>query len=502
MRTEGNILLSDLMNGMPYLTKGALNGIRIRAITADSKQVREGDLFIAIRGTKHDGHHFLEEAIHRGAVAVIIERPYSHPTVKVLQVSDSKKCLSHLAAVWYQFPSKKLRVIGITGTNGKTTISYLLEQLLQKEKIGVIGTISYRVGTRVIPSTQTTPSALELQGLLAEMAKNQLGFAVLEVSSHALDQSRVADVEFQIGIFTNLSQDHLDYHETMQAYGSCKLKLFQQLSRSSYAIVNSDDPFTPEIVRSTEAKIIRYGFSQQADVRAESFSMGCKEGKEGMEMRIHTPKGPVSMWTPLMGRHNVYNLLAAFCAGIVLEKSVTEITKALEQLGGVPGRLEKFESSLGFRVFVDYAHTPDGLRQVLSTLREITSGRLWVVFGCGGDRDRTKRSQMGEVAVQLADEILLTSDNPRNEDPNGIIQEVMEGVRSLEKKAIEKVKVVVDRASAIQWAVFSAQSGDTVLLAGKGHESYQIFKNVTIPFDDRQQTRHWITQREAHDTNT
>lgn len=500
------MLLSQLMNGIPYLTKGNLDGIGIHSITSDSKQVREGDLFVAVKGARHDGHHYLEEAIHRGAVVVVVERPYTHPAARVLQVSDSKRILSRLAAAYYRLPSKEVKVVGVTGTNGKTTITYLLEQMFKEDGIGVLGTINYRVGDRVVPATQTTPGALEVQAFLREMAGAGCRYAALEVSSHALDQCRVADVDFQVAIFTNLSQDHLDYHQTMEAYAEAKLKLFTHLSPSHWAIVNREDPLSQEIMIQTKARLLTYGFGQNADVRAEAMLFESNQIKIDVTYPVNTGirngvRNTIMIQSSLIGKHNVYNILASFAAGLVLNHPPTQIKQRLERLRCVPGRLEavRIEGTepVKFNVFVDYAHTPDGLRQVLTTLKEMTPGKLLVVFGCGGDRDRGKRPQMGRIAAQLADEVFITSDNPRSENPEAIIQNILEGIHPLGEKKAPRVKVEADRSLAIQEAIFSAGAGDTVLLAGKGHENYQIFKDITVPFDDRDQARRWMMEREA-----
>lgn len=503
---KNEISLSGLMKGIPYATKGNLDGIQIRSVTSDSKQVREGDLFIAIKGVKQDGHHYLEEAIHRGAVAVVVERSYSHPAARVLQVSDSKRILSRLAAAYYQFPSKEMKVVGVTGTNGKTTITYLLEQVFQEEGIGILGTINYRVGNRVVPAAQTTPGALEVQAFLRKMVDAGCRYAAVEVSSHALDQCRVADVDFQAAIFTNLSQDHLDYHQTMEAYAEAKLKLFTQLRPAHWAIVNEEDPFSKEIMIQTKAQLLTYGFGQNADVHAEAMSFESNQIKIDVAYPVNAGardgmRNKITIQSPLIGRHNAYNILASFAAGLVLNRPPAQIKQRLERLQCVPGRMEAVSieemESAKFNVFVDYAHTPDGLNQVLTTLREITPGRLLVVFGCGGDRDRGKRPQMGRIAAQLADEVFITSDNPRSENPETIIQDILEGIRPLGEKKMSRVKIEADRAAAVREAIFSAGAGDTVLLAGKGHENYQIFKDVMVPFDDRDQARRWMMEKEA-----
>jgi UDP-N-acetylmuramoyl-L-alanyl-D-glutamate--2,6-diaminopimelate ligase len=424
----------------------------------------------------------------------------------VLQVSDSKKILSRLAAAYYQFPSKEMKVVGVTGTNGKTTITYLLEQVFQEKGMGILGTINYRVGDRVVPATQTTPGALEVQAFLREMVDAGCRYAAVEVSSHALDQCRVADVDFQVAIFTNLSQDHLDYHQTMEAYAEAKLKLFTQLRSSSWAIVNVEDPLSQEIMIQTKARLLTYGFGQDADVRAEAMLFGTHPIKMDVTYPVNVGvrngmRNKITIQPLLIGRHNVYNILASFAASLVLNRPPAQIKQCLERLRCVPGRLEAVgieEMELAkFNVFVDYAHTPDGLSQVLTTLREITPGRLLVVFGCGGDRDRGKRPEMGRIAAQLADEVFITSDNPRSEDPKTIIQDMIEGIRPLGEKKMSGIKIEADRSAAIREAIFSAGAGDTVLLAGKGHENYQIFKDVTVPFDDRDQARRWMTEKEA-----
>lgn len=496
-----SIFLSQLVKGMAYTLKGNLNGLRIRRITSDSKQIRVGDLFVAIKGAGQDGHHYLEEAIHRGAVAVVVERPYHHPAARVLQVSDSKSALSHLASVYHHSPSERMNVIGVTGTNGKTTVTYLLEELFKEDGIGVIGTVSYRVGTRTVPADRTTPGAFQMHSLLKEMAEGKCRFSALEVSSHALVQSRVADVKFKAAIFTNLSQEHLDYHRTMRDYGEAKLKLFRNLESESWALFNSDDPFSYRIPEATKAGCLSFGFGAGADVRAEAISFEPDRMKVELSFpadlrRKESGRERITLVSPLIGRFNAYNLLAAFASGLVFNRPPEQIKKRLQRLKLVPGRLEAVGTG-GIQVFVDYAHTPDSLEQVLLTVKQITKGRLLLVFGCGGDRDRGKRAQMGRVAAQFADEIFITTDNPRSEDTRAIAQDILEGIGPFSKKRRSGVRVELDRSEAIKGAILSAADQDTVLLAGKGHENYQIFKDVTIPFSDREEARRWITERET-----
>ena len=457
----------------------------VAGITYDSRRVTPGMVFVAVPGQNTDGHDFIPNAIERGASAIICERNgfVSQRATKV-KVADARAALAQAAAVYYQHPSAKLKVIGVTGTNGKTTVAFMVKEILEAAgiKTGLLGTIRYEIGERVIPAQRTTPEALEIQQMMAQMLRAGCGACVMEVSSHALDQKRVCGIDFDLGIFTNLTQDHLDYHGTMADYYTAKKKLFSLLGASAKpggAVINIDDAFGERLARETRAEVqLTYGLGEAATLRATQIQLG----RDATRLKIETPEQKFSCQLPLIGRHNVYNALAAVGAALVLKVPVTAIKSALSELRPVPGRLENIAAGQPFGVYVDYAHTDDALRNVLHTLREITSGRLLLAFGCGGSRDTGKRAKMGRVAADLADLTLITSDNPRKESPAEIAAEIAAGFCSVRP---EGCRIELDRRRAIDELIRQAQPGDLVLIAGKGHETYQEFEDTVVPFDDR-----------------
>ena len=472
--------LETLLEGLePQLNRRDLL-LPVAGIACDSKQVKPGDLFIAVKGTVSDGALYIPEAIRRGAKVIVTEKdfPSDGSVVKVI-VADSRKALAKIALRFYENPSDQLRVIGITGTNGKTTVAYLIEACLRQARygVGIIGTISHRVGERVLPAQNTTPGILEVQSLLSQMVHTHSDYAVMEVSSHALEQGRVEGIRFSAAVFTNLAQDHLDYHKTQEAYFEAKRRLFESLDENATAVLNADSDVYEKIVPVTCAKRLSYGLRNSADISATSLKMT----SGGLRFHVTTPAGSAEISSDLIGTHNVYNILAAIGVGLSQGLSLSILQKGIESLKGVPGRLEKIEAGQSFEVYVDFAHTEEALREVLTSLRKLTHGRLLLVFGCGGSRDRSKRPRMAEVAAKLADRIIVTSDNPRSEDPRAILQEIEAGFSPFKEYSLEE-----DRIRAIETALFSAEAGDTVLIAGKGHETYQIFKDRTVPFDDRQ----------------
>ncbi|MFN7171000.1 MAG: UDP-N-acetylmuramoyl-L-alanyl-D-glutamate--2,6-diaminopimelate ligase, partial [Candidatus Omnitrophota bacterium] len=394
-------------------------------------------------------------------------------------VKDTRHILAKLAANFYKHPSTKLKVIGVTGTNGKTTTTYLIESILKTAgfKTGLIGTINYRFGERVIPALNTTPGAVQLQELLFSMQREMIDYTVMEVSSHSLEQGRVDEIDFHAGIFTNLGMDHLDYHKTLENYFNAKAKLFTKLNSSSWAVVNIDDQWGKEMLIRTSAKTVTYGINKPADVEARRIHLHC----EGSQFLVNTPYGEIEIVTPLLGIHNIYNILASISLGIA-EKIPLEIIKSgIENISCVRGRLEPVDAGQPFKVFVDYAHTDSALKNVISSLKVLFRGRIIVVFGCGGDRCREKRPVMGKIASELADYVILTTDNPRSEEPEAIIRTIEKGFL----RGFDRYQVILDRYAAIKEALSMAGEDDVVLIAGKGHEPYQIFKNVTVPFDDR-----------------
>ncbi|MEK6698756.1 MAG: UDP-N-acetylmuramoyl-L-alanyl-D-glutamate--2,6-diaminopimelate ligase [Nitrospirota bacterium] len=474
-------------------------------VTNDSRKVKPGSLFVAVRGFHSDGHQFIPQALQQGAVAVVAEHGRVTQTASgapLITVPDSRAALARLAAAFFGNPSRKLKLIGITGTNGKTTTSYLVKSVIEAagSTAGLIGTIDYRVGSTIYPAPNTTPESLDLQRLLAEMAGLGAGYCVMEVSSHALALGRTDGAVFEAAAFTNLTQDHLDFHKDMDSYFQAKLLLFTALSQGKSAIVNSDDPRAQEIIRATRAQVITTGLSEKADIRPAGT---IAHGITGLSFGVKTPAGAVAVESPLVGRHNVYNILTAIGVGTALGFKGDVIARGIRNMKAVPGRMEKVEAGQAFGVVVDYAHTEDALARLLEAVREVTQGRVITVFGCGGDRDRTKRPKMGAAAVKGSDIVVVTSDNPRTEDPLAIIKEIeagMEGgfrterTESLLQSSGGKTpyRVIPDRREAIKAAVRIAGAGDVVVLAGKGHEDYQIIGENKHHFDDRETAREAI----------
>lgn len=471
--------LKDILKGIKF--KGTADAARldVPGITDDSRSVSAGYLFIAKKGYAQDGSRFISSAIKNGAKAVVAEEDFIAPqgVVKIL-VRDTRSALPVIADNFYGRPSAALKVIGITGTNGKTTITYLLESIIRAAgcEAGVIGTINYRIRNKVLPAKNTTPGPLELQALLADMVKGGTDFAVMEVSSHSLDQGRVDRLLFDAALFTNLTGDHLDYHKTMAGYFKAKKRLFEKLKKGGAAILNGDDKKVASLKRSLKNAVV-YGTKRNADVRAEDIKLSM----DGTSFTVRTRRGSFPITTRLIGMHNVSNILAATAAAIALKIPVPAIAKGVAGLAAVPGRLEAVDAGQPFKVFVDFAHTEDALFNVLSLLREVAQKRIVTVFGCGGNRDRTKRPRMGKVACTFSDHVIITSDNPRSEDPADIVAEIEKGVRG----AFSNYDIVVDRHAAIAKALEVAKTGDIVVIAGKGHETYQIIKDRTLAFDDR-----------------
>ncbi len=468
----------------PVSIEGSLDR-EVAGITYDSRRVTPGMIFVAIPGQQVDGHQFINTAIDRGASAIICtQNGFSSQRATKIKVTDAREALARAAAAYYQHPSTRLKVIGVTGTNGKTTVAFMVKDILEAAgiKTGLIGTVRYEIGERVIPAHRTTPEALEIQQMMAQMLRAGCAACVMEVSSHALDQKRVCGIDFDLGIFTNLTQDHLDYHGTMEDYYTAKKKLFTALHASvkpGSAVINIDDAFGQRLAKETKAEVqLTYGLGEAATLRATQIQLG----RDTTRLKIETPEQKFSCQLPLIGRHNVYNALAAVGAALVLKVPVPTIKSALNDMRPVPGRLESIAAGQPFGVYVDYAHTDDALRNVLLTLREITTGRLLLAFGCGGSRDTGKRAKMGRAAAELADFTLITSDNPRKESPAKIAAQIEEGFRSVHA---EGFRVELDRRRAIDELIRLAQPGDMVLIAGKGHETYQEFEDTVVPFDDR-----------------
>jgi UDP-N-acetylmuramoyl-L-alanyl-D-glutamate--2,6-diaminopimelate ligase len=460
----------------------------VESIAYDSRRVQRNGLFVALRGEKTDGHQFIDQAIERGASVIVTEREEKQPRVTSLVVENTRTALADLAAVFYGFPATRLKMAAVTGTNGKTTTTFLIKHICEKAglRCGLIGTVRYEIGERVLPAIRTTPESLDLQELLAQIANAGCRAAAMEVSSHALAQERTRGLEWDVAVFTNLTQDHLDFHGTMENYFESKAKLFTELAQQKkkqkpVAIINIDDRYGGQLLGKIDKNIsmITFGMGARADFRASNY----RTEFGGTSYQLDARGKSYLVRVPLIGRFNVANSLGALAAANALGLSLREAILSLGKSPQVPGRLEAVPAKRQFQVFVDYAHTPDALLNVLKTLRELAPARLIVVFGCGGDRDRQKRPLMAEAVDRNADLAIITSDNPRKEDPNAIIAEVEKGFRS------DHYEKIPDRAEAIKRAIELAQPRDIVLIAGKGHENYQEFADHTVPFDDMQVAR-------------
>ena len=475
--------LAEIIKGIEAQASSGNSQIIVRGMSMDSRRVQPGDLYACVPGFQVDGHDFALNAIASGAVALVVERflPLNVPQVKVFNV---RQVLGPLAATVYDHPSKQLELVGVTGTNGKTTITYLIEKIGTKhgKKVGLIGTLGSRIDGREIPGERTTPEAIEIQKLLGEMVAEGVSLAVMEVSSHAMDLGRVSGCEFDAGIFTNLTQDHLDYHKTIADYLYTKSSLFSNLKgkkQPKISILNGDDSSFKMLSQASAAPVVSYGINNEVDYRAENVEV-TSEGVRFV-VRFRESRQDIQYSTP--GVFSVYNALAAFVWGVERGYNPVTVAEALAEISGVPGRFESIRLGQPFQVIVDYAHTPNGLENVGQTARGFTKGRLITVFGCGGDRDRGKRPLMAEAASEWSDFVIVTSDNPRTEDPDQIIKEVLIGISGVDHVALR------DRREAIWSACRMARPGDTILIAGKGHETYQIFGTEAHPFDDREVAR-------------
>jgi UDP-N-acetylmuramoyl-L-alanyl-D-glutamate--2,6-diaminopimelate ligase len=495
------VRLGELISRLPVKEVIGDPAMEVKGLAYHSRVVEEGFLFAAIRGSQEDGTRFVPEALSRGARALLVDEPLEIPQVVQVVVPDVREALARLSSAFYGDPSSILTLLGITGTNGKTTTSYLIESILKEgeKKVGVMGTVNYRFQGQIQPAPTTTPESLDLQRILRAMRDAGVTHAILEVSSHALDMQRVRSCDFDVALFTNLTRDHLDYHGSMENYFQAKQLLFTQcLSESKkephFAVINLDDPKGEELSRMACGTVIGYGVKRRREIWPEKV----EETPEGLRARVATPRGSFDLASPLIGRHNLYNILAAVGAGEVLGLSQKVIANGVERLARVPGRLERIEGGNGIRVFVDYAHTGDALERALETLKRVQSGRLILVFGCGGDRDRGKRSVMGRVAALGSNLAVVTSDNPRTEDPLKIIEEVEKGIRETGRRKYRAgdlsggwtdsgYLVIPDRREAIHLAIGAARPGDVVLIAGKGHEDYQIVGGKKVHFDDREE---------------
>ena len=463
-------------------------------VTHDSRRVEAGAVFVAIRGVNADGAAFAPHAVEAGAVAVVAERaPLATPGVPWIVVPDARLALAALAAEFYGHPSRQLRVVGITGTNGKTTTSYLVRAIFEAAGVpcGLLGSVTYRIGTSEVAATRTTPEAPDVQGLMRQMVTAGCGACAMEVSSHALALRRVDGMRFASGVFTNLTRDHLDFHTNMEDYFAAKRRLFEMLPDTAPAVLNVDDPRCAALVGVVQ-RPVTYAVNAAADVTPGPLEYSL----EGLAFQARTPRGVVRVRSGLVGKPNLYNILAAVGATAALDLPLEAIEAGVEQLRGVPGRFQLASSAADdIAVMVDYAHTDDALRDLLETARPLTAHRLITVFGAGGDRDRTKRPLMGMVAARLSDVVVITSDNPRTEDPLHIIDDVRRGAEPEMRQGGAEVITVPDRRDAILQAVARASAGDLVLLAGKGHERHQEIGGRVLPFDDGDVARDALAAR-------
>jgi len=484
--------LKELLEALPSKKIFGETDFDIRKIEYDSRKINPGDLFVAIAGFKEDGHEYIHSALENGAIGVVAQKDGDYePKVKVI-VPDTREALALLACKFFDSPSKKLKVAGVTGTNGKTTITYQVKSILEKDgkKVGLIGTIAYFVGPEKRAATNTTPESLDLQKMFYQMKENRTDSVVMEVSSHALALKRVMGVDFDVAVFTNLNREHLDFHKTLSAYKKSKGLLFEMLSDKSCAVINIDDPSWRYFYDKAKTHRFTYSLSnQKADFYTKRFSCDW----EGSQMDLVTPNGKIEINLKLLGESNIYNALASAAVGVALEVDLETIKSGLESVEEIPGRMERIQAGQDFNILIDYAHTPYALDLLLKTVRRLTQGDLIVLFGCGGDRDQGKRPQMGKAASLWADRIFLTEDNPRSEDPQKIIEEIVGGVENK-----EKVEIIIDRKEGIKKALKMAKRGDTLVLVGKGHEDYQIKKDQKFHFSDKETVLELLQMSAVH----
>lgn len=485
--------LKDIISTLDVQQVQGNQNVSIQDITADSRAVKLNSLFIALDGATVDGHNYIDKAVAAGAVAVIVSKPVTVPDdVCVITVSDTRQAMMVCVPYFFDYPANRMRMVGVTGTNGKTTTTHMIRHILkaQGHKVGVIGTVHIMIGDTSYPIHNTTPDVVDLQHILHQMVQENVEYCVMEVSSHALALGRVSGVEFDTAVFTNLTQDHLDFHKTFENYLAAKCKLFEQVSASDQvkdnkgAVINIDDSYGHRVMEKTTAPTITYSTLGKGTLNASDVHMSTKNSQYTVNYKGESY--PVSMNTT--GLFNVYNTLAAIGACLQEGISMEAIDTALKTFSSVPGRFELIEEGQDFAVVVDYAHTPDGLQNILETAKAIKENRIIIVFGCGGDRDATKRPIMGRIAAEYGDKIYVTSDNPRTEDPVQIVKDVEVGVKEALRDGTS-YEVIVDRREAINHAIHDAKAGDIVIIAGKGHENYQILKNETIHFDDREEAR-------------
>ena len=484
------MFLKEILKGTGYKLSGPDAETEVGSVTNDSRAVKRDGMFVAFRGYAADGYAFIDEAVAKGARAIVAEKDFKAPAnVVKLIVEDTRAVFPVIADNFYGHPSEKLKVIGVTGTNGKTTITYIIESILRSagEEPAVIGTISYRLAGKVVPAKNTTPGPLDLASMLAEAVRSAGRYAVMEVSSHALDQHRVDSIAFDAAIFTNITPEHLDYHKTLEEYFGAKVKIFGRLKKGGAGILNIDDDKVAALKASIKNRVITYGMKASADISVKNIRLSIDNSK----FDVTTPKGSFSVSTSLIGRYNVSNILAAVAACDFIGIDRKAIKSGIEAMTFVPGRFEPVQCAQAFKIFVDFAHTEGALYNTLSVLREVSKAKVITVFGCGGDRDRNKRPLMGKAACKLSEHVIITSDNPRSEEPADIVDEIVSGVRG----NFSNYEVEIDRRKAIEKALDLAEVGSIVIIAGKGHENYQIIKDKVLPFDDREVVREILLKR-------
>lgn len=473
------MLLSKIIGKYPYRSINGNQDLDITGIEHNSKNIKEGNLFIAQKGYNLDGHNYIDDAIEKGAVAIVKDKDVTlNQDITTIDVHNSTDALGYFAAKYYYHPWTSMNTIGITGTNGKTTTSYIIKHILEinQQKVGIIGTMGVIVNNKHIDIPNTTPDSLEIQKNLNHMIEKKMDYCIMEVSSHALEMKRVKYMDFNIGIFTNLSKDHLDYHKTMENYFNSKLKLFFKTNKLN--IINIDDFYGKRIIESinNRAENITYGLKH-----GDIFATDIVYLKSRPSFKLNTPKGTVNIQLKIPGEFNIYNSLAAAacCYGLGIDLNI--IKEGLESFNGVKGRFEEIETSHDFNVIIDFAHTPEGIKEALKAIDKFTEGRKVIVFGAGGDRDRSKRPEMGKIAGENSDLVIITSDNPRNEEPEDIANDIVQGVMETDCDYI----VILDRKEAINYAIMNSVSKDTILISGKGHEDSITIKGKKIPFDER-----------------
>jgi len=478
--------LDELLRNLGYASGQRLSELKVEGLAYDSRRVKPNSIFVAIRGEKADGNHYVKQAIDKGAIAVISENSRPHECgVFWIQVKNARQALASLAACFNGRPSERLGLIGITGTNGKTSTAYLIESIVKASgaRCGLISTIEYRGPEGATVNDRTTPESLDLQELLADFVRQGCDFAVMEVSSHALALERVHATRFRTAVFTNLSQDHLDFHVTMQNYFEAKKKLFfgTGVALPLTSVINHDDRYGAQLEELCAGRCLSYSTESGADFRGTTSQID----SHGMQLLVKSPRGQLQVRTPLLGKPNQSNILAALAVGYDLGFDDASLLRGVEACSSIPGRFERIDQGQPFLIFVDYAHTPDALEKILQTARQLKPSRVLVLFGCGGERDRGKRPQMARVAEGLSDVCIVTSDNPRGEDPEKILSEIEAGFEIKPSRHV----VEPNRKKAIAHILSLARAGDLVLLAGKGHETYQILPGSTIHFDDREEAR-------------